>query len=99
MKKILSVTLYLIIISCSLNNQKKECFKDYRESLSFMKEYFESKKDTTYNIKDITKNINLLEDISGLKSEIGGDYIGKFRVTRNDIIKWEKWLDEKCNHQ
>ena len=93
--------LFCYILSCKPNVKNNDCsekYKDYNNSLSFLEEYLEQKDTTVYNIQKITDNINLLESISEVNSEIGGEYLGKYRITKNDLVNWKKWLEEKCGN-
>jgi len=89
------VLTFLFLISC----KDKECYakyKDYNGSLIYLKGYFESDDSKTYQLEEVSQNINVLEKTSGINLEAGGEFIGKYRVTQNDLDNWEKWLIDKC---
>ena len=97
MEKRYSLLVFLFILSCK-SFTCQESFKDYSNSLNYLKEHIENINDSSYSfeIKEISQHIYVLESTSKIEAEFGGDYVGKYQITENDINNWEKWLKEKC---
>jgi hypothetical protein len=96
MRKLATIALFFLVISsCVLNEKKSNCDK-FKEKLEYLRKYSIDEKNT-YNLSEIEDKIEFLENQSGIKNKDQGNLIGKFIVTKEDIIHWEKWLNEKCN--
>ncbi len=87
--------IILLIFSISSCKQKEECYPEFKESLTYLKDYIKPDNKERLVI-EITRNIEVLESISGIMNQDQGNFIGKMMVRQADIDKWEKWISEKC---
>lgn len=94
-KTVLILLISIIISSCNLGNKKNSCQKEFRENLEYLRAY-SFNKDETYSMPEVEKKIEYLEAKSGIKNKDQGNIIGKFIVTKEDILNWENWLNEEC---
>ncbi|MEH1009521.1 hypothetical protein VDP25_17415 [Winogradskyella sp. ECml5-4] len=93
MKKTIVILIILSILSCK---QKDECYPEFKESLTYLKNYIKPDNQERLVI-EITRNIEVLESISGIMNKDLGNLIGKMIVRQADIDKWEKWISKKCD--
>lgn len=76
--------------------QKDTCYPEFKESLSYLKEYIEPDNNKSRLTNEITRNIEILESASGILNADQGNFLCKCIVLQSDIDKWEKWIEEKC---
>ncbi len=91
----------ILTMGCKIESKSnKNCiveYENYIESLRYLERYFNTPNNgTEFLLSDIEANISVLESESGIKSEVGGELLGKFRIKATDIVKWKNWLLEKC---
>lgn len=97
----LKVILLIILMthySCKQRSQEEKDCEIYEISLIYIEEYGLHDENKTYLSKDIEKNINILETISGTKSDFGLELLGKTRITDNDINNWRNWFNKNCSN-
>ena len=78
--------------------QKDECYPKFKESLTYLKNSIKPD-DKERLVIEITKNIEVLESISGIMNQDQGNLIGKMIVRKTDIDKWQEWISEKCPNE
>ena len=78
--------------------QKDKCYPEFKESLKYLKNSIKPDNEERLVI-EITRNIEILESVSGIMNEDQGNLIGKMIVRETDINKWEKWISEKCPNE
>lgn len=87
-----------MLLSClSTEKHSNDCENEYSDNLEYLKKYVNKKNEEVFSVEKIEKSILFLESKSNIKSEYGGDYVGKFRVTESDMKKWTLWLEENCD--
>ena len=72
--------------------EKYDCYPKFKKSLFYLKESIKPENKKTYYVLEITKNIEVLESIAGIKNNDQGNIIGKFIVLQRDIEKWENLI-------
>ena len=77
--------------------EKYDCYPKFKKSLFYLKESIKPENKKTYYVLEITKNIEVLESIAGIKNNDQGNIIGKFIVLQRDIEKWENLIFQKCH--
>tara|TARA_B100000795_G_C22442741_1_gene302562 strand:+ start:81 stop:383 length:303 start_codon:yes stop_codon:yes gene_type:complete len=93
LKKIFVILIIFSILSCK---QKDKCYPEFKESLKYLKNSIKPD-DKERLVIEITRNIEVLESISGIMNQDQGNLIGKMIVRKTDIEKWEKWVSIKCD--
>jgi hypothetical protein len=95
--KLYIIIFALLIVMTSSCREKDDCYPKFKKSLSYLKESIKPGNKKTYYVLEITKNIEVLESIAGIKNNDQGNIIGKFIVLQRDIEKWENWIFQKCH--
>ena len=97
MIKLIVLTLFFFIVSsCAVNENNNKCDK-FKSNLEYLKKSIVDE-DGTYNVYEIEKKIEFLESQSGIKNKDQGNLLGKFIVTQEDILLWEKWSEKNCGN-
>jgi hypothetical protein len=95
--KLYIIIFALLIVMPSSCREKYDCYPKFKKSLFYLKESIKPENKKTYYVLEITKNIEVLESIAGIKNNDQGNIIGKFIVLQRDIEKWENWIFQKCH--
>lgn len=81
------ILLIFSIISC--NSQSNEVAKEsFLKNINLLKRSI-SEKD--FNLKDVPKIIEEMETLTSIPSGADGNYFGRLKPLKTDIIKWEEW--------
>ena len=95
--KFKNIVVFILIIIFSSCKEKDTCYPEFKESLSYLKEFSDPKDKKSRLTDEIFRNIEIVETTSGILNQDRGDnLIRHIVVTQEDINKWEKWITEKC---
>ena len=79
-------------------NQKDNCYPEFKESLSYLKDYTDPNDNKSRLNIEIQRNVKVLESISGiLNKDRGMNLLNVMHISKDDIANWEKWVSKKCD--
>ncbi|MGV0936411.1 hypothetical protein ACTS9U_11640 [Empedobacter falsenii] len=91
--KIIQIIILLIFYSKVCNAQTcdvKKGQEEFIKKIIDIRDYLEKEKSI-----DIVSYINDLEKLTNIESESDMNFFGKMNPTKNDLIKWNKWYENK----
>lgn len=91
--KIIPIIILLIFYSKNCNAQTcdvKKGQEEFTKKIIDIRDYIEKEKSI-----DVISYINDLEKLTNIDSESDINFFGKMNPTKNDLIKWDKWYENK----
>jgi len=89
MKNIVLLIIFTIFFANAKQVENSEARHIYMENLNIVKQSVNNKEGLM--LKKVSSAIDFFERLTLIKSESKGDFIGRYRPTKNDLINWKRW--------